>query len=154
MKKTVAEKWVNALRSKKYKQGRNALKMKNNKTGTVRHCCLGVLCELYQQDRRANHAKPLATKTALSKYVDVELPKNRTIYMFGESPADKDPACPLQLPKAVARWAGMGRECYSGELSEIVYFDGEPLRDLAGLNDAGCSFEEIANIIEDRVKEL
>jgi len=36
----VAQKWVKALRSGKYKQGRNRLRKKD------RFCCLGVLCEL------------------------------------------------------------------------------------------------------------
>lgn len=40
MKKEIAEEWVKALRSGKYKQGRNFLK-KDDK-----FCCLGVLCEI------------------------------------------------------------------------------------------------------------
>lgn len=40
MKKDVAEKWVAALRSGLYKQGRNALKSKDG------YCCLGVLCDI------------------------------------------------------------------------------------------------------------
>lgn len=42
----VAEKWVKALRSGKFKQAQGAL-AKVSKTGKVSgHCCLGVLCEL------------------------------------------------------------------------------------------------------------
>lgn len=41
MKKDIAEKWVAALRSSKYKQGHSVLQ---NKYGEF--CCLGVLCEL------------------------------------------------------------------------------------------------------------
>ena len=40
MKKSIAMKWVKALRSGKYKQTKNRLK---DQTG---HCCLGVLCTL------------------------------------------------------------------------------------------------------------
>lgn len=40
MDKKLARKWVDALRSGKYKQGRNSL-VKDGK-----YCCLGVLCEL------------------------------------------------------------------------------------------------------------
>jgi hypothetical protein len=43
MKKEVAEKWVKALRSGDYKQGRGSLK------GRGRYCCLGVLCDLSEQ---------------------------------------------------------------------------------------------------------
>lgn len=161
MKKLVAEKWVKALRSKKYKQGRNALKMKNNSTGMTRHCCLGVLCELYQQERRAQQAKPLRTATAPSHEVDADLPKGRTVYAFADSlKANEEPCCAFELPKAVASWAGMqssrgGGSFMSGAVSgDIVLFNGESYFDLASLNDAGCSFAEIADIIEDRVKDL
>ena len=41
MHKNVKEKWIAALRSGKYKQGRNNL----NNNGA--YCCLGVLCEVF-----------------------------------------------------------------------------------------------------------
>ena len=40
MKQEIAERWVQALRSGKYKQGRRVLKQGEN------FCCLGVLCEV------------------------------------------------------------------------------------------------------------
>lgn len=40
MNKDIADKWVEALRSGKYKQGRGLLK------GEVGFCCLGVLCDI------------------------------------------------------------------------------------------------------------
>lgn len=40
MKKEIADKWVTALRSGKYKQGRFTLKKGDT------YCCLGVLCEI------------------------------------------------------------------------------------------------------------
>lgn len=40
MKKSVMKKWVKALRSGKYKQGRGRLNTANN------FCCLGVLCDI------------------------------------------------------------------------------------------------------------
>ena len=48
MKKTIANKWVKALRSGKYTQ------TKNNLCDDVGHCCLGVLCELYIKDTKDN----------------------------------------------------------------------------------------------------
>lgn len=48
MKKEVAEIWVQALRSGKYKQGQGALR-----TGDA-YCCLGVLCDLYNSDNWKN----------------------------------------------------------------------------------------------------
>lgn len=41
MKASVAKRWVKALRSGKYKQGRGQLRSRDG-----RYCCLGVLCEL------------------------------------------------------------------------------------------------------------
>jgi len=42
MKKEIADKWVEALRFGKYKQGRTLLHDYNNNS----FCCLGVLCDL------------------------------------------------------------------------------------------------------------
>ena len=44
MKKEVMKKWVKALRSGKYKRGSCYLR-KKTPTG-IRHCCLGVLCDI------------------------------------------------------------------------------------------------------------
>lgn len=41
MKKSVMQKWVKALRSGKYKQGKHQLRDSDNN-----YCCLGVLCEI------------------------------------------------------------------------------------------------------------
>jgi hypothetical protein len=41
MKREIAHKWINALRSGKYKQGRNVLRNQNDE-----FCCLGVLCDI------------------------------------------------------------------------------------------------------------
>jgi hypothetical protein len=40
VKKKIADKWVAALRSGKYEQGKGYLKREN------KYCCLGVLCDL------------------------------------------------------------------------------------------------------------
>lgn len=46
MNPAIKEKWVNALRSGKYKQARNTLR---NKKG---FCCLGVLCDIYLKEKK------------------------------------------------------------------------------------------------------
>lgn len=48
MKEDIAMRWVEELRSGKYKQGRQHLKREIN--GETQHCCLGVLCELFTDD--------------------------------------------------------------------------------------------------------
>lgn len=42
----IKAKWVEALRSGKYKQGKGFLKYHNYDLGTDSYCCLGVLCEI------------------------------------------------------------------------------------------------------------
>lgn len=45
MKKSIAKKWVKALRSGEYNQGNGHL-VNVNPDGSERFCCLGVLCNL------------------------------------------------------------------------------------------------------------
>lgn len=45
MTKKMANKWIRALRSGKYTQGRHELYT----PATNRYCCLGVLCDLYPE---------------------------------------------------------------------------------------------------------
>jgi len=47
MNSTIKEKWLSALRSGKYKQGKEALRTKENK-----FCCLGVLCDVYRKETK------------------------------------------------------------------------------------------------------
>lgn len=49
LKPEVKEKFLKALRSGEYIQGKNYLRMKGE-DGVTRHCCLGVLGELYQKE--------------------------------------------------------------------------------------------------------
>lgn len=45
MNKGIKKKWVKALRSGNYEQGKELLRTLDNK-----YCCLGVLCDLYTQE--------------------------------------------------------------------------------------------------------
>lgn len=144
MKKTVAEKWVKALRSKKYKQAKSVLKIKN-KAGVVRHCCLGVLCELYQQDMRKKKRKPLPCKFENAHDHDDELPKTSKICAFASTRT--------HLPEQVQKWAGMRSE--DGELQgEEINVRGIACWNLTSINDYGASFKTIATVIENSVKDL
>lgn len=149
MKKAVAQKWIAALRSKKYTQGKKVLKSKSPR-GVVRHCCLGVLCELYQQDRRAKKMKPMPIGSfkVAGKY-DAGVTASSRIYEFPDGPGTTAYAT---LPYRVAKWAGMISE--EGHFVDPVPFDGEEVDNLVWLNDAGASFDEIADVIESRVKSL
>lgn len=46
MKKDIMEKWVAALRSGEYTQGRTQLRTESIDGKTSGYCCLGVLCEI------------------------------------------------------------------------------------------------------------
>jgi hypothetical protein len=48
MKTEIKEKWVAALRCDKFKQGKGFLR--SDATGTLQHCCLGVLTEIYCEE--------------------------------------------------------------------------------------------------------
>jgi hypothetical protein len=143
MKKEIAQKWVKALRSGKYKQGQKALKYHNK--GVTRHCCLGVLCELYQQDKKQKQQKPLKTTevTPQDACLFLELsPRGRAVQFANDS---------TELPPSVARWAGL--HTHDGAFIEPVK-GFRRIRSLAGLNDDGATFKKIADVIEQKCEEL
>lgn len=145
MKKSVAEKWIAALRSKKYRQGQKLLKFKSPR-GVTRHCCLGVLCEIYQKERRAKGMKtlPAASFKPDGKYDD-GVPAGSRICEFDTFYAT--------LPSRVVKWAGMVSDEGVFETPEILP-DSTSGESLVQLNDGGFNFEEIADAIEARVDEL
>ncbi len=117
--------WLEALRSGEYTQGRNSLKREVG-PDAARHCCLGVACEVYKRETGegewVRHGEDLEFTVRDDTGVD-----------FSWS----------QLPAPVAEWFDL-------DVNPYVFEDrGQRERDsLAGLNDAGRSFREIADIIE------
>lgn len=115
MKPEYRDKWVAALRSGEYVQGKGNLKLVGETITTpIRHCCLGVLCELVKDEVQGEwrdwhtHARP----------------------SFWISNDDHSETI---LPQTVLRLVGLDRE---------------QCDELANLNDAGTTFEEIAGMIE------
>lgn len=55
----IKAKWIEALRSGKYKQGHSHLRQRDKETGEERYCCLGVLCDIVEpnswQDPEDHH---------------------------------------------------------------------------------------------------
>jgi hypothetical protein len=130
MKKAIAKIWVKALRSGKFEQAEGFLKRfdRNDKPS---HCCLGVLCELYNDTMKKNQKKSLP----------VEVYKNgdgTTHAIFGSSDAT--------LPNEVMEWAGM-----KSMTGDLVYCD---YSDLTCMNDEGEDFDTIADTIEKNVENL
>lgn len=134
MRKEVMKKWVNALRSGKFKQGTGTLKQYNSK-GQAQHCCLGVLCELYNQEMKKNKKKTLPENVYGNDY-DFSHGYSR----FGGKKED--------LPKEVKDWAGVKTSLgkfYVEDFGNNLCL-GE--NSLADLNDTGRKFKTISNIIE------
>jgi hypothetical protein len=126
MRTDIKELWVAALRSGAYRQGTGALKVTTRVGEGTGYCCLGVLCELAVTAGMI----PPPTKTD-------GLSSDHWTYGIGESVHD------TILPAIVRDWAGI--------LSRNPAINGHPQSTLAGANDSGLSFGEIADIIEEQL---
>ena len=138
MNEDVKKKWVEALRSGKYVQGKGALRCEESQEGP-KHCCLGVLCEL---------AVDAGVTMRYSRY-DEDDP------FVGFGPADTDLSvvekyCAPEgfsedfLPAVVQKWAGLTEE------DPIV--EKEDGATLSYFNDRGnYTFEQIAKVIEENL---
>lgn len=65
MKKQLKSKWLAALRSGKYAQGRGKLKWVSDR-GRVEYCCLGVLCEVAEIE--ATYVDPWANGQGTAEF--------------------------------------------------------------------------------------
>ena len=133
MKNNIMKKWVKALRSDKYKQGTGTLKQYNRK-GQAEHCCLGVLCELYNQEMRKNKKKMLLETTH----------ENNSDFSFGYTRFGG--RCD-GLPETVRKWSGM-------KTGIGIIDENKKDNNLVDLNDTGRKFKTIANIIEQNWEKL
>lgn len=80
MNPEVKTKWLEALRSGNYFQGKEHLKVESG--GVTRHCCLGVLCEV-----------------AIADGLDLDVKKVNQTYEFDTAAAS--------LPIVVQDWSGI-----------------------------------------------
>lgn len=124
MKKEIADQWIAALRSGKYKQTQGRL-CKEIDGGDVGYCCLGVLCDL--------HAHNTTDQGEWSGYC------YRSLY-------GKDGFCQEIPPSIVTEWAGLHAD--NPEWNTATHHT------LAQMNDEGCSFEDIARVIADTWERL
>lgn len=134
MKKEIAKKWVKALRSGKYKQGKTYLKQVYY-NGQAHHCCLGVLCELYNNTMKKKSITVWNRKKTLSTQISSKTSTEPNYVTFNGKAGE--------LPGVVMEWAGIN--------SPLGNFE---IYSLADLNDRGATFESIANIIEKNVENL
>ncbi len=138
MKKEIAELWTAALRSGDYQQSTSSLvKVDTNNGDVLGYCCLGVLCDLAEKA----DVDVVRTKQVAYYEDDEEWHYNHTF----------DGRDDL-LPDVVRKWAGMD----TNDGSIYVSWDSpeDPAREdfnnesLAGLNDEGKTFAQIADLIE------
>lgn len=132
--------WIEALRSGEYEQGIGNLAV-YDVNNTLTHCCLGVLCELAVKD-----GLPISREESRDDNGE-PYPENDR-----EGVAVHFDSSDCLLPESVMVWAGLDDDAGSFlEPDGDIKPDGEPFRrqaDLAGRNDGGASFTEIADLIE------
>lgn len=123
MNPEIKEKWIAALRSGDYKQGKSYL-AKKGVDGVIRYCCLGVLCEI-----------------AVEEGVAQRFDEHRIVFAYGIEGEGNDET---YLTRGISKWAGVP---YNGQLND--YDEGSnPTNNLAIANDERYSFEDIAGMIE------
>ena len=136
MNPEIKAKWVAALRSGQYQQGKGYLKRWDADDLTPSHCCLGVLCEIAKAEGvDVSESKLDSAAAGMSAYA-----------MFGKDSQT--------LPDVVQRWAGLG------STNPYIPYDHEDrnMWTLAELNDGGDNhdaeehtFNDIADLIEEHL---
>jgi hypothetical protein len=132
MHKNIMKKWVNALRSGKYRKGRNRL-CSIRKNGNKNWCCLGVLCDLYIAEN------PGALEPTIQ--FDGWTRKDVVAYDDGFSLSTM-----TTLPNKVAQWAGIAFK--NGQFINQRTFQNTCLAELNDCTKSKRSFKRIADIIE------
>jgi hypothetical protein len=136
MNAEVKAKWVTALLSGEYKQGKGWLRSRNEE-----FCCLGVLCDLASKEGVGDWNLS-ADKTGISIYR----------YIADDQPNG------AELPLPVQRWAGLDESDPTIPMNYAAEIAGFPTEDdtdrllettLAAVNDAKASFVQIAKLIEE-----
>lgn len=122
-----AKKLIAALRSGEFDQIKRKLHTKYG------YCCLGVACELAVREG----------------VIPPGVPDEANIYYYEENSSS--------LPWSVQRWLGFSTG--TGAFWDSSYDGGYPIpqlgaESLAALNDAGWTFEKIADLIESEPKGL
>ena len=131
MKKEIAGKWAEALRSGKYVQGKGRLKV-TSPNGESKHCCLGVLCEMAMEDGL------LLNQASRWRW---GIRDGERVHEF-HNEVDK-------LPDSVREWAGI-----KSLFGAIERLRGGKHYSLSIMNDEWASFDIIADHIERHAEEL
>lgn len=131
-----AQKWINALKSSKFKKSKGQLHYEEN--GKHYYCCLGVACELYQKETHSDSSLP---KLLIQKFSINEKGISKIKFYNYDG-------CSGYLPEKVVNWLGL-KDCSGtfNNTSLIKLNDTDDDPDI-GNPEPDFSFKEIANIIE------
>lgn len=158
------KRWVAALRSGKYEQGQSCLR-----SGGDEYCCLGVLCDIVINDARLNGDDRYTwdgySYSDTYNFVDIDFElacdecKDGTLYSEGVECATFTEEG--SLTQSVLNLVGLRDDTGWIDKSRIddwsLFSDipgGRAMASLAQLNDAGATFEQIADIIESEADAL
>ena len=125
MDPAVKAKWLAALRSGDYLQARDDLRVVDEH-GVDSYCCLGVLCDLYRKDVGGAWGSGTHDSDGTFRADNGSISSGST------------------LNETLHRWAGV-------PVSRIRVHAPDKTDTLAELNDMGCSFSEIADLIEEEM---
>lgn len=125
MRTKIKARWLAALRSGKFKQGRYRLRRGDT------YCCLGVLCEVVHKDVGGWWwARPRENETSV-------WPRTQKTYVFKTKAG---PLTSVLLPASVADYAGLDPDQLGVSILPHLF--------LTDMNDQGSNFTEIAASIE------
>jgi len=130
--KEAIRKWVDALRSGKYKQATGQLRVNDS------YCCLGVACELTPDIGSFNRNDHFVSKITTSDGSAI----GSRYTLIGEVAQHYGLEVDPQVPVSVAR------PCAPDTVSKMPVLDYFEYVCLSVLNDKGATFEQIANMIE------
>lgn len=139
MKKAIKKRWLEALRSGNYDQGR--AKLRTEQEGGDSFCCLGVLCDLAVQDGAIPEPKTYG-QSPVFHYGTHSLDDVDNAVGYHDSAT--------ALPQEVIEWAWTKHETRN-RIHRLVNPEAGG-RDLAWWNDhGGKNFDGIADLIEEHL---
>lgn len=125
MKKSDVKRWVKALRSGDYQQGIEYLCYEDEISGDFTYCCLGVACDVLNENDWVKH--PRSNGWSIGEYKEFDIPSTSNLYGWGYADTASFPS------KEILKKMGLGTT-YAQKLTK--------------LNDSGWSFNRIAEKIE------
>jgi hypothetical protein len=120
--------WVHELRDGGHEQGAGVLRRLEPDKANPEYCCLGILCEIAVREGVIEPPVP-----GHEDHIE-------TVFYYGGEDTNL-------LPRVVMKWAGL----YVDDPKVDAHSIGRDEVYLAGLNDAGVPFTEIAQLIEEQL---